>query len=108
MGVPPLSDPLTAVDVEAPALTANVSHIPGLEPVLAVPDSLFCPADGPRRNQCRRQSEAPLARHVFTVVESAGAVLRGPAVRVLTNRDRQTASWVRDCARGRTPSDCDE
>lgn len=34
MGVPPLSDPLTAVGVEAPALTANVSHIPGLEPVL--------------------------------------------------------------------------
>ncbi|KYN36377.1 hypothetical protein ALC56_09337 [Trachymyrmex septentrionalis] len=34
MGVPPLSDPLTAVGVEAPALTANVSHIPGFKPVL--------------------------------------------------------------------------
>ncbi|KYN06387.1 hypothetical protein ALC62_02725 [Cyphomyrmex costatus] len=34
MGVPPLSDPLTAVGVEALALTANVSHIPGFEPVL--------------------------------------------------------------------------
>lgn len=34
MGVSPLSDPLTAVGVEAPALTANVSHIPGLQPVL--------------------------------------------------------------------------
>jgi len=34
MGVSPLSDPLTAVGIEAPALTANVSHIPGLEPVL--------------------------------------------------------------------------
>lgn len=34
MGVSPLSDPLTTVGVEAPALTANVSHIPGLQPVL--------------------------------------------------------------------------
>lgn len=34
MGVPPLSDPLTAVGVEAPALTANISHIPGFKPVL--------------------------------------------------------------------------
>lgn len=34
MGVSPLSDPLTAVGVEAPDLTANVSHIPGLQPVL--------------------------------------------------------------------------
>lgn len=33
IGDPPLSDPLTAVGIEAPALTANVSHIPGLEPV---------------------------------------------------------------------------
>ncbi|KAK1122203.1 hypothetical protein WN51_04278 [Melipona quadrifasciata] len=51
MGVPPLSDPLTAVGVEAPAITSLTSPGAGARPFLT------CPADGPHGNQCPRQPE---------------------------------------------------